>query len=142
MGSNILLFVATLFLFELISNTQGGIVVYWGQDEREGLLRDTCSTGLYKIVNIGFLSTFGNGQNPQLNLAGHCDPAGGGCQKLTNSIRQCQSQGIKVLLSIGGGDGSYSLTSPEDARHVADYLWNNFLGGNSNSRPLGDAILD
>jgi chitinase len=27
-------------------------------------------------------------------------------------------------------------------RSVADYLWNNFLGGESDSRPLGDAVLD
>jgi chitinase len=27
-------------------------------------------------------------------------------------------------------------------RSVADYLWNNFLGGQSDSRPLGDAVLD
>ncbi|KAI3449231.1 hypothetical protein Pfo_005896 [Paulownia fortunei] len=135
------LFLATLFIV-LVSNTKAGNVVYWGQNEAEGLLRDTCSSGLYEIVNIGFLSTFGNGQTPQLNLAGHCDPSGGGCQKLSNSIKQCQSQGIKVLLSIGGGAGSYSLSSADDARHVADYLWNNFLGGSSNSRPLGDAVLD
>ncbi|KAK1560945.1 hypothetical protein Q3G72_032625 [Acer saccharum] len=46
------------------------------------------------------------------------------------------------MLSIGGVDGSYSLSSADDARSVADYLWNNFLGGQSNSRPLGDAVLD
>ncbi|GMN73628.1 hypothetical protein TIFTF001_052209 [Ficus carica] len=27
-------------------------------------------------------------------------------------------------------------------RGVAEYLWNNFLGGQSYSRPLGDAVLD
>ncbi|KAK4848915.1 hypothetical protein QYF36_018611 [Acer negundo] len=46
------------------------------------------------------------------------------------------------MLSIGGGAGSYSLSSADDARSVADYLWNNFLRGQSNSRPLGDAGLD
>ncbi|KAH1115098.1 hypothetical protein J1N35_008476 [Gossypium stocksii] len=44
--------------------------------------------------------------------------------------------------ATGGGAGSYYLTSAEDARQVATYLWNNFLGGTSSSRPLGDAILD
>ena len=28
------------------------------------------------------------------------------------------------------------------SRTLADYLWDNFLGGQSDSRPLGDAILD
>jgi chitinase len=49
---------------------------------------------------------------------------------------------VKVLLSIGGADGNYGLTSPGDASQVAMYLWNNFLGGTSSSRPLGDAVLD
>jgi len=116
-------------------------VIYWGQDNGDGLLRDTCNTGLFKIVNIAFLSTFGSGRQPQLNLAGHCVPPN--CQKLRNSINICQSRGIKVMLSIGGEyRNTYSLSSPEDASQLADYIWNNFLGGNSPSRPFGDAILD
>ena len=48
------------------------------------------------------------------------------------------------MLSIGGDDSrkTYSLSSADDARKVADYIWDNFLGGHSNSRPFGDAILD
>lgn len=38
--------------------------------------------------------------------------------------------------------GSYSLSSPDDATEVANYLWNNFLGGQSSNRPLGSAVLD
>ncbi|KAK4849463.1 hypothetical protein QYF36_025070 [Acer negundo] len=132
-----------LVLIALVSKSNaGGIVVYWGQDEREGSITDTCNSGKYQIVNIAFLSTFGNGQTPRINLAGHCEPASNGCQKVSNGIKICQNKGVKVMLSIGGGAGSYSLSSADDARSVADYLWNNFLGGQSNSRPLGDAGLD
>ncbi|XP_010277995.1 PREDICTED: acidic endochitinase-like [Nelumbo nucifera] len=133
----------SLFLFALVAGSQaGGIAVYWGQNSGEGTLANTCATGNYQFVNIAFLVTFGNGQTPQLNLAGHCNPSINGCTGLSNDIRACQSRGIKVLLSLGGGVGSYTLTSPEDARKVANYLWNNFLGGQSNSRPLGGAVLD
>ncbi|KAJ8442075.1 hypothetical protein Cgig2_007913 [Carnegiea gigantea] len=59
-----------------------------------------------------------------------------------NDITRCQQRGIKVLLSLGGAVGSYSLSSADDARQVADYLWNNFLGGSSRSRPFGNAVLD
>ncbi|PKU64203.1 Acidic endochitinase [Dendrobium catenatum] len=52
------------------------------------------------------------------------------------------AKGIKVLLSIGGAAGSYILTSRDDARQVATYIWNNYLGGQSSKRPLGDAVLD
>ncbi|CAB4271534.1 unnamed protein product [Prunus armeniaca] len=120
-----------------------GVAVYWGQNGNEGTLAETCATGKYKYVNIAFLNKFGNGQTPEINLAGHCNPASNGCTIVSGGITSCQSQGVKVLLSLGGGTGNYSLASPADARAVADYLWHNFLGGKkSTSRPLGDAVLD
>ncbi|KAF5464398.1 hypothetical protein F2P56_014475 [Juglans regia] len=132
-----------LSMVALFTGSKAGVIsVYWGQNETEGSLSDTCATGNYGIVNIAFLVTFGNGQTPQMNLAGHCDPSTNGCTGLSNDIKACQNQGIKVMLSLGGGVGSYSLSSAEDARSVANYLWNNFLGGQSSSRPLGDAVLD
>ncbi|PRQ37239.1 putative chitinase [Rosa chinensis] len=82
----------------------------------------------YKFVNIAFLSSFGNGQTLTINLAGHCDPSTNECTKLSPEIKSSA--------------GSYSLASSDDACQVATYLWNNFLGGQSSSRPLGDAVLD
>ncbi|KAG8077443.1 hypothetical protein GUJ93_ZPchr0007g4981 [Zizania palustris] len=120
----------------------GNIAVYWGQNGKEGTLADACNSGLYAYVMIAFLSTFGNGQTPVLNLAGHCNPRSGGCTGISSYIQTCQSRNIKVLLSLGGGSGSYGLSSKDDARSVADYLWKNFLGGSSSSRPLGSAVLD
>ncbi|KAK4280187.1 hypothetical protein QN277_011842 [Acacia crassicarpa] len=131
----------------LISSTfqvchAAGIAVYWGQNGGEGSLADTCNTGNYKFVNIAFLSTFGGGQTPQLNLAGHCNPAAGTCKGYSADIKTCQSKGIKVLLSLGGATNTYSLNSAAEANQLANYIWNNFLGGSSNSRPLGNAVLD
>ncbi|OAY48394.1 acidic endochitinase [Manihot esculenta] len=123
-------------------STGAGIAIYWGQNGNEGTLAETCASGNYQYVNIAFLSTFGNGQTPVLNLAGHCNPSSNGCTGLSSDIAACQGQGIKVLLSLGGGAGSYSLSSADDANQVANYLWNNFLGGTSDSRPLGNAVLD
>ncbi|KAL6123157.1 hypothetical protein ACLB2K_075680 [Fragaria x ananassa] len=137
-----LLSLATLLLLGVGSNA-GGIAIYWGQNGNEGTLAQTCASGNYKFVNIAFLSSFGNGRTPALNLAGHCDPyTKGSCTKFSSQIKSCQAKGIKVILSIGGGAEAYSLTSSEDARQVGVYLWNNFLGGQSSSRPLGDAVLD
>ncbi|XP_078164956.1 hevamine-A-like [Carex rostrata] len=132
-----------LLLSLLTASAQAGsIAVYWGQNGNEGTLADTCATGNYAFVMLAFLTTFGNGQTPVLNLAGHCDPASGTCTGLTSDIQSCQSMGIKVILSLGGASGSYQLTSTSDAQNVADYLWNNYLGGSSSSRPLGSAVLD
>lgn len=120
----------------------GGIAIYWGQNGNEGTLAETCATGNYDYVNLAFLATFGGGRNPMINLAGHCDPYSNACTNLTSDIKSCQAKGVKVMLSIGGGAGAYSLDSSQDARQVATYLWNNFLGGKSDKRPLGDAVLD
>ena len=120
----------------------GGISIYWGQNGNEGTLEETCATGNYGFVNIAFLASFGNGKTPMINLAGHCDPYGNGCTGLSSDIKSCQAKGIKVMLSIGGGAGGYYLASKDDARQVVIYLWNNFLGGQSSSRPLGPAVLD
>ncbi|KAF9622736.1 hypothetical protein IFM89_032916 [Coptis chinensis] len=132
-----------ILLFTLVSTSLAGdIAIYWGQNGNEGTLASTCATGKYAYVNIAFLNVFGNGQTPQINLAGHCNPSNNGCAITSDGIRSCQSRGIKVMLSLGGGRGTYSIASAADARQVADYLWNNFLGGTSTSRPLGNARLD
>ncbi|KAK1359471.1 Acidic endochitinase [Heracleum sosnowskyi] len=82
----------------------GSIAIYWGQNVEEGTLADTCSTGKFAYVNLAFLAVFGNNQVPGLNLEKHCDPLSkGGCTSLANDIKSCQKQGVKVMLSIGGG---------------------------------------
>ena len=77
-----------------------------------------------------------------INLLGQSDPYSNGCTNLTTDIKSCQAKGIKVMLTIGGASGSYYLTSAADAKQVATYLWNNFLGGSSSTRKLGDTVLD
>ncbi|KAF2318501.1 hypothetical protein GH714_008380 [Hevea brasiliensis] len=136
------LFLLSVILTLILGSDAGGIGIYWGQNVIEGTLAETCATGNYEFVNIAFLPTFGNGTTPMINLAGHCDPYSNGCTGLSSDIKSCQAKGIKVMLSIGGGFVNYHLTSVEDARHVATYLWNNFLRGESSSRPLGPAVLD
>ncbi|KAI4319973.1 hypothetical protein MLD38_033503 [Melastoma candidum] len=139
----LLFHLATLCLASLVMPAcSGGIAVYWGQNGNEGTLASTCATKKYEYVNLAFLNQFGNGQTPGINLAGHCSPSAGTCTTLSNDIKSCQNQGVKVLISLGGGVGSYTLISPADAKSFADYLWNNFLGGTSSARPLGPAVLD
>ncbi|MQL93921.1 hypothetical protein Taro_026572 [Colocasia esculenta] len=84
----------------------------------------------------------GGGQTPVLDLSGHCNATHGGCSGLGREIKACQKRGVKVLLSLGGETGQHSLNSTDDARWVAEYLYNNFLSGKSPSRPFGNVILD
>ncbi|KAK1321224.1 Acidic endochitinase [Acorus calamus] len=124
-----------LFLLSMtfagVSNAAGGIAVYWGQNTAEGTLAATCATNNYAYVNIAFRNVFGSGRTPTLNLAGHCNQASGTCATFSAHIRACQSSGIKVMLSLGGYVGNYSLSSADDANQFATYL-----------RPFGDAVLD
>ncbi|CAN8264997.1 unnamed protein product [Cochlearia groenlandica] len=139
----VIYFLFFIFFFVIKpSDASGGIAIYWGQNGNEGNLTATCATGRYAYVNIAFLVKFGNGQTPELNLAGHCNPAANTCTHFGLQVKDCQSRGIKVMLSLGGGIGNYSIGSKKDAKVVAYYLWNNYLGGKSSSRPLGDAVLD
>ncbi|KAI9110087.1 hypothetical protein K1719_019128 [Acacia pycnantha] len=141
-GTLIPVFFSVVLLILAGGSEAGGIAIYWGQNGNEGTLAETCASGNYDFVNIAFLYTFGNGRVPKIDLSGHCDAYSNACKSLSADIKSCQAKGVKVMLSIGGGAGSYSLASSEDARQVAIYLWNNFLGGNSPSRPLGEAVLD
>ncbi|KAG6425657.1 hypothetical protein SASPL_116102 [Salvia splendens] len=71
-------------------------------------------------------------------MAGHCNPQP--CSIFANEIRYCQSLGIKVLLSLGGANGNYGISSMADAQQVAAYLWTSYLSGSGG--PLGDVALD
>lgn len=137
-----LLTISISFLLLSTKSKAGSISIYWGQNGFEGTLNQTCATGRYKFVNVAFLNVFGSGQTPSLNLAGHCYPSSGGCTGVGPEVEYCQSLGIKVMLSLGGAIGSYALSSKADAMVVARYLWDNFLGGKSSSRPLGNAVFD
>ncbi|KAL3653114.1 hypothetical protein CASFOL_002795 [Castilleja foliolosa] len=124
----------SLLLHTATCRCHNGIIsIYWGNNGGEVSLKKTCATGRFAFVNIAFLSQFGYGQIPILNLAGHCDPSSNECTYISKDINYCQSHGIKVMLSIGGAEGNYSLTTKKDAAHVAAYLYNNYLAGKQNS---------
>ncbi|XP_021764960.1 hevamine-A-like [Chenopodium quinoa] len=131
-----------ILLLSTKSHAAGSISIYWGQNGFEGTLNQTCATGRYKFVNVAFLNIFGSGQTPSLNLAGHCNPSTGGCTGVGPQVDYCQSLGIKVMLSLGGAIGNYGFSSKKDAMDFACYLWDNFLGGTSSFRPLGNAVFD
>ncbi|XP_022924633.1 hevamine-A-like [Cucurbita moschata] len=106
-------------------------------------LLDACNSGNYQTINIGFLVSLGNAQTPEINLTAYCNPTtGDGCTKFSQQIKSCQALGIKIMLSIGGGAGKYDLNNFTEATNFSTYLWDNFLGGQSNSRPLNDAVFD
>lgn len=57
-------------------------------------------------------------------------------------IKSCQARGKLITLSLGGADASTSFESDSQAEDFAQQIWDLFLGGQSDTRPFGDAVLD
>ncbi|KAL6311545.1 hypothetical protein AAG906_005101 [Vitis piasezkii] len=68
------------------------LILVWGQNGNEGTLAEACASGNYDFVNMAFLPTFGNGQTPMINLAGHCDPYSNDCTGLSLDVKSCQAR--------------------------------------------------
>ncbi|KAK4436253.1 Hevamine-A [Sesamum alatum] len=143
MGKKNIVIISILIASSLFSSSEAcngasedcGVSTYWGQNHEEGSLLAACESGLYEYVNVGFLTTFGCYHNPVINLDDH------DASSLVADIKACQDKGIKVLLSIGGAGGNDTICSPENAKEVADYLWENYLAP-GNAGVLGDATFD
>lgn len=64
------------------------------------------------------------------------------CSAVSNDFKECQSKGKALTLSLGGGGASVGFESDSAAETFADFIWNAFLGGSSDTRPFGDVVLD
>ncbi|KAF9135035.1 Chitinase 1 [Linnemannia schmuckeri] len=147
---SIALFGQCTLAFNPLSKTN--VVNYWGQNSvsftggTEGDLVTYCQDDTVDVFVIAFISQIVNGA-PILNLANHCETTFPGsrllnCPKVGQDIKACQAKGKALVISIGGASGSYSIEDPAAGAAFAEQIWNMFLGGNSATRPFGDAILD
>ncbi|KAJ7851136.1 glycoside hydrolase family 18 protein [Mycena olivaceomarginata] len=101
------------------------------------------------IIPIAFVNEFfGRGGVPVMNLADSCQNATFpgtdllDCSGLSGAISSCQDNGILVTISLGGADSTIGFSSNSEAETFAETIWNVFLGGESDTRPFGSAILD
>ncbi|KAK5996439.1 Endochitinase 2 [Cladobotryum mycophilum] len=135
-------------------------VVYWGQNGGGVAENNDLSTYCTKdagidIVVLSFLYQYGNGVTiPGGTIGQSCsiDTKGkpSNCDDLAESISTCKSNGVKVILSLGGAAGSYSLKSQAEAEKIGQNLWDAYgsTKGNSSAtagsvpRPFGDVAVD
>ncbi|KAK0465287.1 glycoside hydrolase family 18 protein [Desarmillaria tabescens] len=138
-------------------------VVYWGQNSYGAAhLNDTanyqqrlsfyCNDDAIDVFPLAFLNVFfGTGDLPSMNLANTCNTVDNttfpgtalpDCSLLATDIATCQAKGKIVTLSLGGATGSVGFSSDAQAVQFANTVWNLFLGGTSDARPFGSAILD
>lgn len=67
------------------------------------------------------------------------------CTTLAEEISTCQTEGKKVLLSIGGAEGNVTFDSESEANKSAEVVWDIFgagTGSNISYRPFGDSVVD
>ncbi|KAK9765142.1 Chitinase 2 [Basidiobolus ranarum] len=146
--------------FSYDERCNNNFVTYWGQNsysigvpdksQWEKPVKSYCQDDTVDIINMAFLHVFNAGTNklPEINLSYHCDSTffqGTSlltCPAIGEDIKYCQSQGKKVIMSLGGAAGSYGFSNDADATRFAKTVWDLFLGGSSNTRPFGSAVLD
>lgn len=134
--------------------TGGQNVVYWGQNgggtiENNDLSTYCSSTAGIDILVLAFLYEYGNGNTVASGTIGQsCSIAQGGvasnCDSLASAITTCQSKGIKIILSLGGAAGAYSLSSQAEAETIGQNLWDAYGKGGKGSapRPFGDVFVN
>ena len=82
-----------------------------------------------------------------MNLSNACETTFPGTQLLScpaigTDIQTCQGLGVKIILSLGGAAGSYSLSGDAQAATFAQTLYDLFGPGTSSTRPFGAAQID
>jgi len=113
-------------------------VVYWGATDNEGKLSDYCSDNIYDVIILSFVDAFDEDGKPKIDMDG-CN--GQDCSELGLQVKLCQNKGKTIMLSVGGADGSYKLTSSDFAKKVATHIWNMFLNGTDETRPFGKGVI-
>ncbi|KAL7931496.1 glycoside hydrolase family 18, chitinase [Trichoderma chlorosporum] len=127
-------------------------VVYWGQNggsfvENNDLSTYCTSTSGVDIIVLAFLFEWQAGSSILGGTIGQsCGISESGepqnCDALVSAIAKCQSEGIKVILSLGGASSFSSFSSATEASQAGQYLWNAYGGGSGVTRPLGNNKMD
>jgi chitinase len=129
--------------------SSGQNVVYWGQNTENDLATYCTSTAGIDILVLAFLYEFGNGVDTPSGVIGEtCYISTTGepqsCDTLASDIATCQAAGIKIILSLGGASGSYSLQSQAEAEAIGQYLWDSYAnsGNTTVPRPFGSTFVN
>ena len=87
---------------------------------------------------------------PGFNFAFHCEtpispdyPKMFRCPKIEAGIKECQKNGKKVLMSLGGAVGRAGFSSEDDAKLFAYRVYHLLLEGDDlqNLRPFGRLVI-
>ncbi|KKP04276.1 heterokaryon incompatibility protein [Trichoderma harzianum] len=143
-------FVQTKIKFQARQTTPGiKLLLNPGQSPSERPLADYCKPGAGPdIIPLAFFSSY-----PSTDWFGNVDSCNlttsttqsSECKAVEKDIKYCQSQGKKIMLSIGGGGGSVQFDNMTSIQDLANQLWGMFGPVQANytgPRPFGTAVLD
>jgi len=119
------------------------VAIYWGQGAggNEKNLREYCTDKSIDIIIITYLSLFDGRTAPKLGIKTQCTSQW--CVEIGGDIRFCQSQGKKVILSLGGSPtGRYVISSEDIAEQFANQIYTMFIDKSNSIQPLGEVSLD
>jgi chitinase len=145
---------AAPFTLSARQSASGLNVVYWGQNgggtvENNNLAAYCISNSGIDVIVLAFLYEYGNGNTiPSGTIGQSCfistSGEGQNCDNVASSIATCQAAGIKIILSLGGASGSYSLQSQAEAEAIGQYVWDSYgNSGNTNvQRPFGNNFVN
>ncbi|POR30998.1 Endochitinase 2 [Tolypocladium paradoxum] len=132
----------------------GQNVVYWGQNggnvvENNDLASYCTSASGIDVIVLAFLYEYGNGVSIASGTIGQsCSISTSGegqqCADLATAIDTCKSNGVKVILSLGGAVGAYSLGSRQEAETIGQNLWDAYgkSAAGSVPRPFGKTFVN
>ncbi|OTA35562.1 hypothetical protein BTJ68_04855 [Hortaea werneckii EXF-2000] len=138
-----------------------GLVTYWGQGANKQRLVETCKTGNFDVVHVGFVTVFPD-QSPDgwpgTNFGNACygdvyehDGVNSTllktCPYIAQDVQDCQTKyNTKIFLSLGGGyPNNYYITDDASGEDFADFLWGAFgpvSANNGQPRPWGNVAVD
>ncbi|OGM47843.1 class III chitinase [Aspergillus bombycis] len=142
-------------------DSPSNIAVYWGQNSYgqstgpyvQQRLSHYCRTTDADVYQLSFVTRInGAGGVPEVNFANagdNCTAFPGTqlleCPQIAEDIKECQSLGRTILLSIGGATYNEGGFSSEAAAIAgAKMIWETFgpVSNSSAKRPFGDAVVD
>jgi len=116
------------------ANANNNVAVWWGNSDKTNSfdLAKTCADSNVDIVILTFATSI-NGDNVVV---------GGGAEStsLGSTIKQCQSAGKKVLMSIGGATGTIKWTDTAQAQAGAKAVAKQFLSADGMYKVALDGI--
>ncbi|KAH8651279.1 chitinase [Xylariales sp. PMI_506] len=135
------------------ATSSSNLAVYWGQNSAntetsQQRLSYYCNTGEIDIINVAFLTGMTTLSTNFANAGNNCTTFAGtnilSCPQIEEDIIYCQSLGITVLMSIGGGTYTEEgFSTAAAATAAAQTVWSMFgTSTESANRPFGSAIVD